>query len=344
MVTNQLKNVAGKVEEVGGKVAEKATGKVGEVVGSVAPSNPLGDSLRGLAETVTAQAANAMARKISSTAGRLTEYAAGGAGSGLGGLLGALVGEGTGVKRKAVLGALKGGLGGIADNVKEAVKGAFGMGGRGSKNKIKLTNIVEQIDIGAPVDLVYDQWTLFTDFPTFMKKVEHVEQVSDEKLVWKAQVFWSHRTWDSTILEQVPGERIIWRSEGKKGYVDGAVTFHELTPDLTRVVLVLEYHPQGLFERTGNLWRAQGRRVRLELKHFQRHVMAHVLLHPEEVEGWPGEIHDGHVVRERESEEDRGGAAEEGRREEEPEKEPEEEPVPKARTGETESRERAKSR
>ncbi len=71
----------------------------------------------------------------------------------------------------------------------------------------------------------------------------------------------------------MPDDRIIWRSKGQKGHVDGAVTFHELAPNLTRILLVLEYHPQGLFERTGNLWRAQGRRARLELKHFRRHMM-----------------------------------------------------------------------
>src|SRR5262249_9532913 len=56
-------------------------------------------------------------------------------------------------------------------------------------------------------------------------------------------------------------------------------------------------------ERTGNLWRAQGRRVRLELKHFRRHVMTHTLLNPDDVEGWMGEIRDGEVVDDGETEE-----------------------------------------
>lgn len=62
--------------------------------------------------------------------------------------------------------------------------------------------------------------------------------------------------------------------------------------------MVLEYYPQGFFEKTANLWRAQGRRVRLELKHFRRHVMTQVALHPEEVQGWRGEIHDSEVTSE----------------------------------------------
>jgi hypothetical protein len=51
-----------------------------------------------------------------------------------------------------------------------------------------------------------------------------------------------------------------------------------------------------MFERTGNLWRAQGRRARLELKHFRRHMMTQGVLHPDDIEGWRGTIHDGEVV------------------------------------------------
>ena len=44
---------------------------------------------------------------------------------------------------------------------------------------------------------------------------------------------------------------------------------------------MLEYYPQGFMERTGNICRAQGRRARLEFKHFVRHVMTETILHPE---------------------------------------------------------------
>jgi uncharacterized membrane protein len=275
--------------------AKKAKDTTDTVTGN---SSPLADSVRRLAQTVTTRAATSLTDKVSSTAGRLGEY---GSGSGGPGLLGAVTGKESGPGGKAATGAVKGALSGALEGIKDKISGVFSGGG---KDKIKVTNIVEHIDVGVPVDLAYDQWTRFTDFPGFMKKVEHVEQVSDEKLRWKAQIFWSHRSWEATIVEQVPDERIVWRSEGAKGHVDGAVTFHELAPDLTRVLLVLEYHPQGLFERTGNLWRAQGRRARLELKHFQRHVMTQTLLHPDDVEGWRGEIHDGHVVDQEENERD----------------------------------------
>ena len=184
----------------------------------------------------------------------------------------------------------------IKDKVSEAV-GGDNDGDKG-KDKMKFTNIVEELDLPVPRAVAYQAWTQFEEFPSFMKKVENVEQQEDQTVEWKAQIFWSHRSWTAEIVDQVPNQRIVWRSKGEKGHVDGAVTFHELTPDLTRMLINLEYYPQGLIERTGNLWRAQGRRVRLELKFFRRYITSDVLLRQDEVEGWPGEIHDGEVTEE----------------------------------------------
>jgi hypothetical protein len=190
-------------------------------------------------------------------------------------------------------------------------------GGKGGGKGLKVTNIVEYIDVGAPLELTYNVWTQFQDFPTFMKKVETVNQEEDAKLSWKAQVFLSHRSWRSTISEQIPDNRIVWKSEGAKGHVDGAVTFHAIGhPEFTRILVVLEYHPGGVVENIGNLWRAQGRRVRLELKHFRRHVMAQVITNPDEVEGWRGEIRDGEVVSDGEAR-DQGDGEVKGLREDE---------------------------
>ncbi|MFD0056509.1 SRPBCC family protein [Streptomyces sp. NPDC127168] len=172
-------------------------------------------------------------------------------------------------------------------------KGSGG-GGKTGAGSIKATHIMEVVDIGVPLRVVYDQWTQLQEFSDFTKGVRSVSAEDEVTSNWNLKVGPSSRSWKATVQEQVPDERIVWTSEGAKGSTRGAVTFHELAPRLTRVVVVCEYYPSGFFEKTGNLWRAQGRRLRLDLKHFARHV---TLVDEEEVEGWRGEIRDGEVVR-----------------------------------------------
>jgi uncharacterized membrane protein len=259
---------------------------------STSPSDALSEEFQHLLSALSGKVLSGASDKIGNVTERLGQVGDGS--SPVGAALGK-AGEKTAEGKSPLMAGLSAGAEGIKSKVTDAVKGGGkGGGGKGGK-ETKVTNIIEEIDIGAPVDLVYNQWTQFQDFSKFMKKVDGVNQDDDPKVTFKAQVLWSHRTWQATIIEQVPDTRIVWRSSGEKGHVDGAVTFHELAPELTRVLVVLEYHPQGLFERTGNLWRAQGRRVRLELKHFRRHVMTQSLIHPDDVEGWRGEIHDSKV-------------------------------------------------
>jgi len=184
--------------------------------------------------------------------------------------------------------------------VTEKAKNAVGLGkgkGKGT-GKGKIVNIEESIDVGVPVSVAYNQWTQFKDFTRFMKGVESVEQVSETETNWRAKVFKSRRTWKATIQEQVPDERIVWTSEGNKGSTKGVVTFHPLGDNLTRVLLALEYYPQGVVEKTGNIWRSAGRRARLDLKNYRRFVM----LEGEATGEWRGQIEDGKVVEKSDSE------------------------------------------
>ncbi|MFB6769390.1 SRPBCC family protein [Streptomyces sp. NPDC056337] len=185
-----------------------------------------------------------------------------------------------------------------AGKVKDNVVGAFKnlTGGKGRKKGgggQKPTVIIEYVDVGVPVRTAYDQWTQYQDFSTFAKGVKSAGRADDTSSDWQLKVFWSNRSWKAKTTEQVPDDRISWTSEGAKGTTKGVVSFHELADSLTRVILVIEYYPKGLFEKTGNIWRAQGRRARLDLKNYVRHIT----LKGEADDGWRGEIRDGEVVR-----------------------------------------------
>ncbi|MFF1374940.1 SRPBCC family protein [Streptomyces sp. NPDC058308] len=188
--------------------------------------------------------------------------------------------------------ALEIGGGHLKDKVTDAVKGLGGKRKKGGAGQ-KPTVILEYVDVGVPVREAYDQWTQYQEFSTFAKGVKGATVANDTESDWKLKVFWSNRSWKAHTTEQVPDQRITWTSEGAKGTTKGVVTFHALAENLTRVLLVIEYYPKGLFEKTGNIWRAQGRRARLDLKHFARHIT----LRGEASDGWRGEIRDGEVVR-----------------------------------------------
>ncbi|WP_406040220.1 SRPBCC family protein [Micromonospora sp. NBC_00898] len=298
----------------------------------------LGGELRNLATAIGERAVQVVTERLTGATGRLSEYAKSGGGPGL-------VAAATGAQKLAeghspMKAMFHAGLAGGKEKLMSALGGGGGKGGKGKK-KLKVTNIVETIEVGVPVRVAYNQWTQFGDFPSFMKKVESADAQDDGKSTWKAQVFWSHRSWESQVVRQIPDRLIHWRSKGEKGSVDGTVSFHEVGPDLTRILVVLEYHPQGLFEHTGNLWRAQGRRVRLELKHFVRHVMTQTVLDPDSVEGWRGEIEDSQVVKDHETalqeeqeqqrEREEPGREEQGRAEEAEEEREERRPAERGR-------------
>ncbi|MFC8145523.1 SRPBCC family protein [Streptomyces paradoxus] len=291
-----------------------------------------------LQEYLAAQATRMLTgagRKLGETTGKLNDIAEGKS-PGFAKLAldgGRKIAEGKGPLRSAMeLGGSR-----LKDKVTGAFKGLAG-GGKGKKGKgrsgNKPTVIIEHIDVGVPLRTAYDQWTKYQDFSTFAKGVKSASRDDDTHSDWQAKIWWSNRSWKAKTTEQLPDDRIAWTSEGAKGTTKGVVSFHRLTDNLTRVLLVIEYYPSGFFEKTGNIWRAQGRRARLDLKNFVRFIT----IKGEAEDGWRGEIRDGEVTRshedalaeeesEQDSEEERPeGEEAEGEYDEEEEEEGEEEP------------------
>ncbi|MFE6407136.1 SRPBCC family protein [Streptomyces sp. NPDC057837] len=267
-----------------------------------ASKNPLTDVAHGeamdrlkaeLQEYLAAQATRMLTgvgRKLGETTGKLNDIAEGNS-PGFAKLAldgGRKLAEGKGPVRAALE------TGG--SHLKDKVTGAFKNLGGGKKGKgrsgNKPTVIIEHIDVGVPLRTAYDQWTQYQDFSTFAKGVKSASRDDDTHSDWQAKIWWSNRSWKAKTTEQVPDDRIAWTSEGAKGTTKGVVSFHRIADNLTRVLLVIEYYPSGLFEKTGNIWRAQGRRARLDLKNFARFIT----IKGEAEDGWRGEIRDGEVV------------------------------------------------
>jgi len=108
----------------------------------------------------------------------------------------------------------------------------------------------DAIEVEVPVSTAYNQWTQFEEFPRFMASVREVRQVDGTHLHWRAVVAGKEKEWDAEITEQVPDQRIAWRSTGGVRN-SGVVTFERIGDNRTRVLLQMDYDPETAGERIG---------------------------------------------------------------------------------------------
>ena len=147
------------------------------------------------------------------------------------------------------------------------------------------SSIIETIEVAVPVSTAYNQWTQFEDFPQFMASVQEIRQIDDKHLHWKANVAGEQKEWDAEITEQIPDNRIAWRSvTGVKN--GGVVTFHKISDTVTRIALQMDYEPEGALETLGDALGA----VRLEARSNLANFKELLEKRGSETGGWRGKI------------------------------------------------------
>ncbi|HEY0792948.1 MAG TPA: SRPBCC family protein [Chthoniobacterales bacterium] len=132
-------------------------------------------------------------------------------------------------------------------------------------------HISKSIEVNAPLQTVYNQWTQFETFPEFMEGVEEVRQITEKKLYWRAKIGGSTKEWQADIIEQEPDRRIAWKSSvGTENA--GAISFEAAGPDKTRLTLELGYEPDSVVEKVGDALGVAGHRVEGDLKRFKAFI------------------------------------------------------------------------
>jgi uncharacterized protein (TIGR02271 family) len=131
--------------------------------------------------------------------------------------------------------------------------------------------IEKSIELDVPVHVAYQQWTRFEEFPQFMEGVEAVRRLDDKRLHWVANVGGTRKAWDAQITDEVPDQRIAWRSEAGE-WTAGVVTFEPLRTDRSRLTVRFEYEPQGVKETLGDWLGLVSRRVEHDLERFKSFV------------------------------------------------------------------------
>lgn len=132
------------------------------------------------------------------------------------------------------------------------------------------TKVEKSVLVNVPVNVAYNQWTQFEDFPQFMGGITSVTQLSDDRLEWVAEIGGVRRRWEAKILEQVPDRKVSWAAtEGATNA--GEVTFENLQ-GRTSVHLSLEYEPEGLVEKVGDKLNVVENQAEGDLERFKAFI------------------------------------------------------------------------
>jgi uncharacterized membrane protein len=121
--------------------------------------------------------------------------------------------------------------------------------------------------------MAYCHWMEFEEFPRFMAGVESVKRLDSHLFHWVVRIGEQRREWIARITDILPHQRIAWRSEAGEVHA-GVVTFHLLAPCRTRIVVRLEYEPEGVVEAIGDQLGLVSRRVETDLRCFKDFIEA----------------------------------------------------------------------
>ena len=134
-----------------------------------------------------------------------------------------------------------------------------------------MSTIEKSIEVNVPARTAYNQWTQFEEFPLFMDGVLEVRQLDEQMTHWRTNIGGIEKDFDAEITEQIPDKRIAWRSRSGAPNA-GVVTFHPLNDQKTRIMLQMEYEPEGIVEKSGDLLGVASRRVESDLKRFKEFI------------------------------------------------------------------------
>jgi uncharacterized membrane protein len=151
-----------------------------------------------------------------------------------------------------------------------------------------MSRVEQSIEVDVPVRTAYNQWTQFEEFPQFMEGVESVQQIDDTHLLWTAEIGGKRHEWRAEITEQLPDERVAWRATDGKNNA-GVVTFHRLGDNRTKIMVQMDFEPEGVIEKVGSALGSDERRVKGDLERFKEFIESRGV----ETGAWRGEVRQG---------------------------------------------------
>src|SRR3989440_28409 len=97
--------------------------------------------------------------------------------------------------------------------------------------------------------------------------IEH----EDGKVSWDEKIWFSKRHWEGEVTDRRKNRRVAWKTTSGMSHT-GVVTFHKLDESLTRVMVTMDFVPQGMVEKMASGLRFVKRAVQADLARFKAYV------------------------------------------------------------------------
>ncbi|HVL47972.1 MAG TPA: SRPBCC family protein [Candidatus Thermoplasmatota archaeon] len=133
-----------------------------------------------------------------------------------------------------------------------------------------MPTVDKSIEVAAPVDRVYNLWTDFERFPSFMENVEEVRRTGPDATHWRVEAAGQTVEWDARTTALEPNRRVAWQAVGGSGQ-SGEVRFEPVGAGKTRVSVKIDWAlPSGVKQAVVDALGVDERLVERDLEAFRR--------------------------------------------------------------------------
>lgn len=134
-----------------------------------------------------------------------------------------------------------------------------------------MPHVEKDIEVNAPVEQVYQRWTNYEQFPSFMENVKEVRRIGPDMTHWVAEAAGQTIEWDARTTAE-NNRRVSWVATGESGQ-SGEVRFEPAGAGRTRVRVKMDYKLDSkLREAAASTLHIDDRIVANDLRNFKEMI------------------------------------------------------------------------
>jgi hypothetical protein len=135
-------------------------------------------------------------------------------------------------------------------------------------DRLRRVPIQCSIDVGAPLELVYEEWMQLEFLPEGVHTIVDIERDGEDYLVGRIKGARGRGDWEAEVRDERCCEAFAWRSVVGSDCA-GLITFHRLSERLTRLELELDVVPVRAAEAFELVAHIADRRAEADLRRFK---------------------------------------------------------------------------